>query len=258
MTQPQQQQVSISDLQIEFDVRSKAELDSRVNLFSELIEAGIYLPPIEVYEKEGRMFVKDGRHRIAAYKKLGKKHIQAKVVPYTTLVDMVVGAFGANISKSGPPLPPTMEDFSKVIRLLQKEGLKKDDIIPLIVKLGVPPLFAKKVVRDTMNSIKQLNALHATESVKAKRMTIVEAAKHYNVPLEVIKRKLDKDVYGIDRFGLDLNKKLRALRNFIQDKVQVLGTSGNEELAHEAIKVVAQKQTADFASWLSAQEVAAR
>jgi hypothetical protein len=249
----------LPSLNNELDVRAVPHDEERISLFMSLTESGVYLPPIEVYAKENRLFIKDGRHRVEAYRRMGKKSILGVEVPYTSLVQMSVDALASNMTKKGAPLPPTEKDFRKVIWTLSKEGVDKLTAIKMFEKIGVPSAFAKKMVNQTFHSLRKLNELHATESVRDGRMSVVEASTHYNVKVDVIKRKLAAvNAYGLPYFGLDAQKKIKAFQNFTIDKLKTLEGLGGRPLAGEAIKTILRKEIEKLKRWVDAQEVAYR
>ena len=251
--------VDVATLGLELDVRYNPLEGERVTLFESLIESGVYLPPIEVYSWEGKLCVKDGRHRVEAYKRLGKTSILAIEVPYTTGPQMLVDALASNMTKKGAPLPPTTKDFSNVIRQLSKNGIAKPDAIRMLEKINVPTTFARKMVNQTYHSVRKFAELHATDTVKANRMTAVEASQHYNVDVKTIHRKLaEVGGYNVSAFALDVNKKLKTFRAFIVEKLINLEGVGSPELAGEALKTSLRKDIEELSRWVEAQIVSRR
>jgi hypothetical protein len=256
-TQKSVKSFDVALLENELDVRSEALNEERVSLFASLIEADVVLPPIEIYNREGKNFVKDGRTRLEAFRRLGRKTIPGVEVPYTTKTQMLIEALASNMTKKGAPLPPTEADFARVIRSLAKEGVMKPDAVRMFESIGVPYAFAKQLVNRTYHSKRKLDELHALESI-GRGLSIVEASTMYNVPVATIKRKLaEKGDYGLANFGLDSAKKLKAFRQFVSDKVRVL-RSRSDGLANEAIKVILRRDILELQRWVDAQEVATR
>jgi uncharacterized ParB-like nuclease family protein len=254
-----EQKVEIASLNNELNVRSVGLDLERVTLFESLIESGVYLPPVTVYKREGRTFLLDGRHRVEAYKRLGKVSVCATEVPYTTRVQMYICALSSNMTKRGVPLPPTQADFCTVIRELSREGITKLEAIKMLEHINVPTVFAKKLVNATYHSIRKLDELHAAEAIKAKRMTIQEAAVHYSVPVKVIHRKLlTEGGYGVPQFSLDFNKKMRTLQKFLNTKLKDLEDSGSRALAGEALKVSVKKELELFGRFVDSKIVVYR
>lgn len=249
-----------ADLRNEFDVRDNPFNDDRINLFKRLIQTGVALPPIEVYRREGNFCVKDGRTRLEAHRRLNKKIIKGIEVPYTTMRQMIADSLAANLTAKASPLPPTEADFRKVIRQLAvDEHVSREDAISLLVKGGVVPTYAKHIVHETFHSMRKLRELHAREAVATGRMTFVEAATNYQVSVTVLKRQhAEMGGYGLDRFGLDVSKKLRVFRDFVGDKLKALENQGGQSLKNEALKAILQREVSTFQRWVEAQEVSAR
>jgi hypothetical protein len=254
-----EQKLELASLSNELDVRSRGLDEQRVALFESLIESGVYLPPITYYVREGRNYLMDGRHRVAALRNLGKTTVCAMEVPYVTRSQAFIEALSSNMTKKGVPLPPTQDDFRAVIRELSREGISKTDAVRLLEKINVPVVFAKKLVAETYHSIRKLDELHAVESIKAKRMTIQEAASHYNVQAKVIHRKmLTEGGYSLPRFALDVNKKVKAFQTFLNTKLKELEDAGSRALVGEALKVSVKKELESLGRYVDSKVVAYR
>lgn len=248
-----------ADLRNEFDVRSNPLSEDRIKLFTRLIRTGVTMPPIEVYQKEDAVYVKDGRTRLEAHRRLNKKTIKGIEVPYTTKKQMLIEAFAANVTKTASPLPPTEADFSTVIRQLARENASKEEVVSLLIKSGTVPAYAKHIVSETFHSMRKLDEVHAVEAVTSGRMTIVEAAVNYGVSVTIVKRKLAVlGDYGLDKFGLDVSKKLTTLRKFVGDKLRLLEDRGGPALKNEALNKILHREVSTFQRWVEASEVSAR
>lgn len=259
MTTATEQKLELASLSNELDVRADGLNSERVALFESLIESGVYLPPIEFYIREGKNFLKDGRHRVEAYKRLGKATICALEVPYVTRAQMCIDALVSNMTKRGVPLPPTQADFCKVIRELSREGVTKGEAIRMLEKINIPTAFAKKMVTQTYHSIRKLDELHATEAVKAKRMTIQEAVAHYGVNAKIIHRKmLTEGGYCLPQFALDVNKKIKAFQTFLNSKLKDLEGAGSRALVGEALKVSVKKELDSLGRYVDSKIVSYR
>ncbi len=248
-------QYEVSKIQSEIDVRQPALDEAHVKLFISLIESGVYLPPVYLYLRNGSLFIQDGRHRVEAYRRIGKRTILGVEVPYTTRTEMQMAALKANMTAKGAPLQPTEDDFAMVIRNVGKDGISQPEAIRLLEKIGVPTAFAQRMVRRTFHSVRKLDEFHAVEAVKAKRLSIMEAGAKYNVAVTIIKRKLNHEHYGLASFVLDLDKKLKTVRTFVGQKLSDLAHSDGPNYAGEALSA-AQKKVGEVSRWLSAQEPA--
>jgi ParB-like chromosome segregation protein Spo0J len=247
----------VSRIQNELDVRLPALHESQVVLFMRLIESGVYLPPVGLYARENKLFIYDGRHRLEAYRRLGKTFIDGLIVDYTSQAEMICLALRANLTAKGTPLAPTINDFSLTVRGLMKEGVSKEEITRQFIKIGIPEPFAKRIVRDAVHSKRKLDELHAVEAVKATRLSILEAAQHYDVPVKILHAKLASEGYGLDRFGLDVQKKFKSLRDLASVRLPELVNGGTTKIGKEAVRIL-RKDAENFLTWLSAQEVSLR
>ncbi|NPV52110.1 MAG: ParB N-terminal domain-containing protein [Firmicutes bacterium] len=57
--------------------------DERTRRIEAALERGEILPPIEVYELDGKYFVVDGHHRVGAAKKLGQAYLDADITQFS-------------------------------------------------------------------------------------------------------------------------------------------------------------------------------
>lgn len=67
----------IKDIPISNIVVDRIPLNRTLGLVKHLEQGGT-VPPIKVEYKDGTYILKDGRHRVAAYKLLGRRFISAK------------------------------------------------------------------------------------------------------------------------------------------------------------------------------------
>ncbi|HHV62238.1 MAG TPA: ParB N-terminal domain-containing protein [Firmicutes bacterium] len=57
--------------------------DERTKRIEAALARGEILPPIEVYELDGKYFVVDGHHRVGAAKKLGQAYLDADITQFS-------------------------------------------------------------------------------------------------------------------------------------------------------------------------------
>ena len=103
--------------------------EEKVEEYAEAMESGAEFPPIKVWQKpDGTYQVIDGVHRISAYRKLGKKYIEAEIIQdIEDEVEFMKKAIEENL-KHGLPL--SKED-------------KREDARRLYIKGESPELLAK-------------------------------------------------------------------------------------------------------------------
>lgn len=239
----------------DIDVRSQALHDDRVNLFASLLKSNITLPPIKVYRRENCVCVLDGRHRLEAARKLGKKTIKGIEVPYTNRVDMMVRALQDNMTADGAPLAPSMDDFYAVLQKLSKAGLSRADCVQKFVGIGIPEVFAKQTVQTAFHNIDQFNILHAYDAVRLGRMTAPQAATHYGVSPARLKSRLDKNGGPtVEKLALDLAARIKALKKMTAVHLKGLADTGGMHLASDAIRTAVRPKWDEFQRWVDAQE----
>ncbi len=104
--------------------------EDTVEEYMNAIQMGEKFPPIEVWTKDnGVYWIVDGVHRYTAYKRLGHKQVEAKVLAISDLTDFIELATLANL-KHGLQL--TKDDKRHVARMLYSRGKNLKQIEKLL------------------------------------------------------------------------------------------------------------------------------
>jgi uncharacterized ParB-like nuclease family protein len=69
------------DFDRKFRLKHHISLD-RFERMKDLMQGGVSLPPVKLYQIKNEYYVLDGNHRVSAAKKLGYKHIEARIVEF--------------------------------------------------------------------------------------------------------------------------------------------------------------------------------
>jgi hypothetical protein len=258
-----EQEFAIATIGNELDVRFPALHENQVMMFVQLLESGVTVPPIGIYTRDGQHFVYDGRHRLEAYRRLGWEFVMGVEIAYTNKADMLCHALLSNVSPNGTPLSPSLQDYNLTIRSLVKEGVTKEEIIQRLTAMGIHESFVRRLVRRAIISKTSLDQYHAVHDVKEGKMTIPEAAERHKFSVEDLKNKIDSpNEYGLDRFGLDIQKKFKSIRElatirlpeFVNCGLSVEFSSGAPLPGLDAVTLL-KRETESFLKWVNAQEV---
>jgi len=252
--------VEITSLQIPFYVRRKLDEGWTLQL-AELVENGTSLPPIKVYRgKDGKWYVRDGRHRIEAHKLLDRKHIKALIVaPARDEVGEISAAYNDN---AGGALPPSKEDMAHTITLLLGHGLRPAQIAALI------PTFPQSLVRKYVDTIhnreKQARLREAVGAVADGELNAPQAAEKYGVDLDQLRTAIGgKKKASVARAaevvrGLQQRALSYSQTNAQLMKKQVEGFLDGDITGHQLDVVVKRLIDATKRTWVSAQGWQAR
>lgn len=151
--------------------------EEKVEEYAEAMESGAEFPPIKVWQKpDGTYQVIDGVHRISAYRKLGKKYIEAEIIQdIEDEVEFMERAAGENLSHG---LPLSKEDKMELARRLYFKGRKPEKIANLL----------KIKVRTIYNWIKDIidEKKHQKEELKKKALELKKQGKNSKEIAEIL------------------------------------------------------------------------
>jgi hypothetical protein len=256
------QEFDITTIGNELDVRFPALQENQVLLLVKLLETGTTVSPIGVYVRDGRRFVYDGRHRLEACRRLGWKFIMGEEIEFTNKADMLCRALQSNVSPSGTPLSPSLQDYKQTIRSLVKEGVAREDIIQRLTAMGIHESFVKDIVKSAISSKQALNQYHAVQDVKEGRRTVDEAANFHKVAVEDLKERLaTPKKYELMHFGTDVKKKFKSIRElatlrlpeFVNNSVEIVDGAPHP-VGLDAVMLL-KRETETFLKWIVAQEI---
>ena len=150
------QLITISTLELPEDIYTRARgvpWWANVHAYAEEMKAGSTFPPIDVGRYQDRLIVVDGYHRVNAHKELKLEHIQANIIDYDNLLELIKDSVKAN-NHHGVRYTP--QDKAHIAKLLQEHGLDKQEISEL-VKISVDNLdrfttknFSGKTIKEPL------------------------------------------------------------------------------------------------------------
>lgn len=181
-----------------FDVRANPLDEARVALYVDQMNAGAAFPPIAVVPRGELFVVVDGRHRLEALTRRGKKTIDVIVKSIPSLAAMRLAALAANMNGGkAVSVPPTRADMTLTVHSLLRDGLKAKDIVEGLTEAGVPQKFADTLVKRVVNENKQRTLLTAAQSVEAwletdggNGLDIEAASEKYSIPVATIEAQV--------------------------------------------------------------------
>lgn len=193
--------VLLTAIKVVFFVRARLDED-RVLFFMRLYEAGHTVEPIIVNKKTNELL--DGRHRIEALKRLGRKHVEVMWKTVKNREEAVIFAFSANV---GGPKPPTLADFNHTISLLLQDGVPASRIIENLSKsTGAPLKLYRRYVKDVQSQIAKACLSKAALAIADEDLTVNQAAKKFDVDETQLRNKLRGTKKKTDSLGLDALK----------------------------------------------------
>jgi hypothetical protein len=151
----------------------RPEMEGRWTRVEEVMQRGA-MPPIEVYEIEGRYFLVDGHHRVAVARQLGMDYIDAEITRIRTRYPFPVGADLAQVIHSQAKhvfheesgldraLPGVRIECSSpagYVELLEQVKVHGYDLVQRLDRVLSPPEVADhwydRVYRPTLESIRE-------------------------------------------------------------------------------------------------------
>jgi hypothetical protein len=181
-----------------FDVRANPLDEARVALYVDQMNAGAVFPPITVVSHGSFYIVEDGRHRLEAYRRRGKKSIEVIEKSREKTAAMRLAALAANLNNGkSVAVPPTRADITLTVHNLLRDGLKTKEVIEGLVTATLDRKFAESLVRRVINDNKQRAKLNAAQSVEswletdgAAGLDIEAASEKYSIPVAEIETQI--------------------------------------------------------------------
>ena len=174
-------------LREDFNVRIEPENLEGIDRFTALYrETPEQVPPILVEAVAGGKYsVIEGRTRHGAGKKLKLKTMSAKILSNLTPIDRIIIAHRGNL---GGPQPMTLADTKFTMDQLLGEGKTAKEI--RVLYTGVIPMKTLEDAlhwadRDRRERAKKL----ARRAVAEQGMSVIAAAKKFNVPLKTLQKQ---------------------------------------------------------------------
>ncbi len=228
--------INLDQLLVGFDVRKPALDERSVRMFQLSIQAKESIPPIRVYEEDGKLLIWDGRTRKEAYEREQVKEFQVEVYEFASKQEARFAALAANY-QPGTSKQPTDEDLKFFVRERIKEGMEKDLIVVELSKIYSPGL-AALYVSNSVKSDKRQRLDAAVQSVTVGETTIIAASKRYNVTPNEIRAQLDP--FTLDSWSKATDKLVETIKKQIDKLIPELAEK-NPELEHEAYEVLRLK-----------------
>ena len=146
-------ELDISEIVKEGRVHPRERLDERaVERYAEVLREGGELDPIAVCKLDGRLYLADGWHRIAAYERAGIPRAKAKIVEVSSLREVLWLAVRLN-SRHGVQLDPRV-----AARKMFLEGMSVEEIASA---LGYHPNHVRRLIADVRRELrKELSLIH--------------------------------------------------------------------------------------------------
>jgi hypothetical protein len=234
-----------------FDVKADIKNNATVNMFVMQMGKGTYFPSIIVFVYNGKIIILDGRTRYEAHRRLGHEFIECQFVEFTTWADMLSYALAANMPDGiAVPVPPTMKDYTKIVRSFLKMGLNQSATTQRLVDAGVPEVFAAKVVKVTAHSKESLDKMHACEDIEQGRRTLDQCVTHYKLSKVIIEEACASRGYDLSVFSRDVVNRLNSIRKQYFRLADECSDQANKALD----KVRDEIKTLN--AWVTAQEAA--
>lgn len=178
--------LDLKKINIKFFVRHHLHED-RVQYFMDMYKSRGKVAPIQVTEKS--FILVDGRHRLEALKRLGRKSFEVELVPNKKEVELIVDAYRAN-STDGP-LPPTTDDTQHTFELLMRRGYSRNRIADEFGKfMMLPRPVIMRYLSDVQSRINKVNIANAATAVRDGKFTAPDAAIKFKVALPSLKTAL--------------------------------------------------------------------
>lgn len=173
----------ISDIKTTFYVRRELN-EENVIQFMELYQANAELPPVKVVR--GTMELQEGRHRMAALERIGRKNVECELVEAKPRPDLIVEAFGFNV---GGALPPTRSDITFTMKQLIEGGTSTAFITKSFEKF-YPPSMVRRYMRDAQSEVSKAKLTRAVTAVARSGSTVPVAAAEFDVDEEELRDEL--------------------------------------------------------------------
>lgn len=175
--------VSLEDINTRFYIRVGLD-EERVAMFAEMLENGKTLSPILVTEDKKTLI--DGRTRLAAHERAGRKTIKCVVCEEADDETLITAAFLSNANPDASK-PPSRQDIRHTVELMLKAGASKVRIRKCLVP-SMGPALVGRYIKDAESKIKKRRLSQARAAVADERMNIQEAAQHYAVTFTALRR----------------------------------------------------------------------
>lgn len=205
--------LGVDEIQETFYVRLELKQD-RVRYFREIIESGVEVDPIKVTLETKQL--RDGRHRLGAYREVGIKEIRCELVEEEPRANLIIRALEDNM---GGPLPPSGADINHTIRLLLEEGVSRKRIIDeLSRRVSLPRNFLRRHIDDVQSEMAKVRLRLAVDAVVDGGLTVPQAAKRHNVNVDTLRAHLKnikrkKSTLGLDELKAGLSNRYKGLSN---------------------------------------------
>lgn len=208
----QRQFVNFADICITVYVRKQLD-EEHMRFFADLYtsSASSMIPPIKV-STDNKLV--DGRHRMAALKYLGETGCVCEIIQCKDSFDLTIEAMKANV---GGSKLLTMAEIRQTIMRLLEEGYSQKKTI---AALPYPKEMSRKYVRNSFTMLKHQRETMAAAEVRAKRMTVPEAAHRYHLQQRVVQHAVVKQEKK-DSQGGDLSN-IGSVKGCITARYQAL------------------------------------
>ncbi len=178
--------IPIAKIHSAFYVR-KVLNEARVSQLIKLVQGGVTLEPIEVWQNPADGFYEliAGRHRVEAYTRLEQTEVLAHLIDEPEFDKRVARAVQSN---EGGALTPTDDDYASAIATMLDHGTPRKRIIEIF---PLPKSYTIQMIHNVLSKRAHVAINRAVSDVTNHGLTVAQAAAKHDVDPASLKAALD-------------------------------------------------------------------